>query len=52
MKLHKKKLKILKMEVVNKSRHGVVAATSNLGIKGKVEQPEPTHYNENPFSLQ
>ena len=29
-----------------------LTAARNLMIKGKVEQPEPTGCNENPFSLQ
>ena len=72
MKVHKKKLKNLKMEAVSESRQRVLtvtsanitaanytlivvkakpAATKNLRIKGKVEQPEPTRCKENPFFL-
>ena len=73
MKVHKKKLKNLKLEAVSESRQRALATTSaniavanyiltvvkaklaatkNLRIKGKVEQPEPTRCKENPFLLQ
>ena len=73
MKLHKKKLKSLKMDAVSESMQGELATVNsklatanytinamkdnfttvkNLKIKGKLEQPEPTRYSENPFSLQ
>ena len=66
MKVHKKKLKSLKMDAVSESRQGPLAAanfvlnvakvnlaaTKDLRIKRKLEQPEPTRYSKKPFSLQ